>query len=141
MKRKISIVLGLALVLAMVTACAHNQAMNTAKVFDNGFYQALKVTEAKIPELAQLAKTNPTAKKLLPQVVKSYQLAIDANLELNAAIKIWQQTGKKPADIPELVTKVFTLLGQIADTAQKAGVNMKPLTDQLGKLVKLGGAK
>ena len=137
-KRNLAILI---MALALITACAHNQAFNTAKQIDNGFYQALKIAEAKISDLALLAKSDATAKKLLPKVVKYYQLAIDANLELNAALKIWQQTGKQPVDYPELVTKVFTLLGQVAVTGQEAGVDMRSLTKTLSKLIDLGGTK
>ena len=118
-------------------ACAHTSALNTAKQLDNGFYQALKIAEAKIPDVAVMAKTDPMAKKLLPEIVKTYQFAIDTNLALNSALKIWQDTGQKPVNYSELVVKMFTLLGQIADLGQRAGVDMKSLTSSLSKLVEV----
>jgi hypothetical protein len=133
--RKRNILFLLALIFMM--SCAHSSALNTAKQLDNGFYQALKVAEAKIPDVKVMANTDPMAKKLLPEIVRNYQLAIDANLTLNAALKIWQDTGQRPPDYPQLVVKMFTLLGQIADLGQRAGVDMGSLNDVLSKLVEV----
>ena len=126
MKRKISIVLALALVLVMATACVHRGTtkpytpLDYAKATMNTNAQLLKVAHALINDMP----TYPLKKvqEAYPKAQKLYAKAWYAEMAFAKAVKVWETSKIKPANLDALEKVSNDFVGSLMDLLKEVGV-------------------
>ena len=112
MKRKISIVLALALVL--MVACAAHTPLRKAKVAQDIFISTLETTAKAMPTLE---KKYPIKVKEIKKVFMQAKAAVQAYQYL---LDAWEKTGEKPVSYDQVVADAWAAIGQL----KKLGISM-----------------
>ena len=126
MKKKISIVLVLALVLVMATACVHRGTnkpytpLDYAKATMNTNAQLVKVADALIKDMP----TYPIKKvqEAYPKAQKLYAKAWYAQMAFAKAVKVWETGKMKPTNLDALEKVSDDLVHSLMDLLKELGL-------------------